>query len=101
MLGLNLYALTYESQNHTAIEPFMTYPAPGLLYQEVDSMAGLQEALHDQLTGRMDSIVNEGAARGLDDRFLKVNDGPSSHQSGIKSTMILLGRLYARSCSHD
>ena len=69
MLGLTLCALAYELKYNSAIELFMTYLAPGLLRQEVGLSDGLREALHTQLNDRIDSILNEGAARGLSDRF--------------------------------
>ena len=69
MLGLTLCALAYELKSNSAIELFMTYLAPGLLRQEVGSVEGLREALHTQLNDKIDSILNEGAARGLSDRF--------------------------------
>lgn len=69
MLGVTICALKYQMTKSACIEQFMTYLAPGLLRGEVGRLEGLQEALHRELVDNIDSILNEGAARGLTNRF--------------------------------
>ena len=73
MLGLTICAFAYVLKKHQAVDLFMVYLAPSLLPWEVSSANGLREALHTQLNDNIDAIVNEGAARGLSDRFYRAN----------------------------
>ncbi|KAL8690946.1 MAG: hypothetical protein Q9218_003722 [Villophora microphyllina] len=71
MLGVTMCALAYQMTNSACVEQFMTYLAPGLLRGEVGRLEGLKEALHRELVDNLAPILNEGAARGLTDRFAR------------------------------
>ncbi|KAL8836926.1 MAG: hypothetical protein Q9170_002726 [Blastenia crenularia] len=71
MLGVTICALEYQMTKSACIEQFMTYLAPGLLKGEIGKLEGLKEALHCELVDNIAAILNEGAARGLTDRFAR------------------------------
>ena len=70
LIGLTLCALSHELGLSRAIDMLIQYIVPALFREELRQMDGLSEALNVQLQDHGCAIVNEGAARGLPQRFI-------------------------------
>jgi hypothetical protein len=70
LLGLTICALAHELGGSRAIKLFMRTLAPILLgATDAEQTAGFHEALHLNLVDNCQRILNEGASRGLTERF--------------------------------
>ena len=70
-LGLTICAIAHEFSPSVSVQLFVRYLAPYVFNAAGDNMAGVQEALFTKLMDSCTVIVNEGASRGLTDRFAK------------------------------
>ena len=65
LIGLTICALAHECGGSTAIELFMKFLGPALFEEGL-----MRDQIHGQLVENLDKIINEGAARGLPQRFV-------------------------------
>ena len=75
LVGVTVCALAHECGGEAAIKLFMQCLAPTLFGDEFGRIPGLKEAIQLQLLDKMDVILNEGALRGLTQRFLAASEG--------------------------
>jgi hypothetical protein len=65
LIGLTMCALAHECGGSTAVELFMKCLAPTLFAEGL-----MRDHIHGQLVENLEKILNEGAARGLQERFI-------------------------------
>jgi len=68
-VGATLCALAHECGSELAVQLFMTYIAPVVFEEEFTKVPALKEAVHVQIVDNIASILNDGAAHGLTERF--------------------------------
>lgn len=89
ILGLSICALDHLiASSETVSDLFMAWLAPALLSGMSVEVDGLREALHAQVTDNYAIIMNEGATRGLPQRFSKTIESlsiPSNKLMPVKT----------------
>jgi hypothetical protein len=69
MVGFTLCALAHELIDQYVIDLFMRYLAPKRFRQLLEGLDGAREALYTQLVDNIHMIKNEGASKGLTEKF--------------------------------
>lgn len=103
MLGVTICALAHEvGAGDEAVHLFMGYLAPAIFLRHSEKTAGVREALYSQLIDKSQIILNEGAARGLTQKFVEAvaqlrlpcgysrrqRQHPGAQKSYFESTML-------------